>query len=100
MALVQVQVVQVQVLGRVNTSCIIYLLHIYLSCALAVQTRCLRKFCCCVCCLCYSRVISYPRFPLPRRNPKLCNPNPNPKHDNYMYDLDANRSDGAVKRNK
>jgi hypothetical protein len=40
--IVQVQV-QVQVVGRVNTSCIIYLLQIYLSCALAVQTRCLRK---------------------------------------------------------
>jgi hypothetical protein len=41
-------------------------------------------------------VTSYPRFPLPRRNPKLRNPNP--KHHNYVYDLDANYSDGAGQR--
>jgi hypothetical protein len=40
MALVQVQV---QVARRVNTAYIIYLLQIYLSPALAVQTRCLRE---------------------------------------------------------
>jgi hypothetical protein len=33
-----------QVAGCVDTSCIFSLLQIYLSSALAVQTRCLRKF--------------------------------------------------------
>jgi hypothetical protein len=42
------------------------------------------------------RVTSYPRFPLPRRNPKLRNPNP--KHHDYVYDRDANPSDGAGQR--
>jgi hypothetical protein len=46
----------------------------------------------------YGRVTSYLRFPLPRRNPKLCNSNP--KHYNYVYDLNANPSDGAAQRTK
>jgi hypothetical protein len=46
----------------------------------------------------YGRVTSYPRFHLPRRNTKLRNPNP--KHDDYVYDRDANPSDGAGQRNE
>jgi hypothetical protein len=49
---------------------------------------------CCVCCLCYSLVTSYPRFSAPRYPTKLLNPNP--KHLDYTYDLDANRCDGAT----
>jgi hypothetical protein len=35
---------RLQVAGCINTSCIVCLLQIYLSCTFAVQTRCLRKF--------------------------------------------------------
>jgi hypothetical protein len=35
-----------------------------------------------------------PRFTAPRRLTKQLNPNP--KHLNYMYNLDANRSDSAT----
>jgi hypothetical protein len=50
----------------------------------------------CVCCLCYGRVTSYLRFPIPRRPTKLRNPNP--KHLNHMFNIDANRCDGAAQR--
>jgi hypothetical protein len=84
----------VQVAGRVNTSCIICLLQIYLACALAFKrAACANRVCCLGDCC---RVTSYPRFPLPRRNPKLGNLNP--KHHDYVYDLDANPSDGAGQR--
>jgi hypothetical protein len=83
-----------QVARRVNAACIIYELRIYLSCALAVQTCCLRELRLLLGDSC--RVTSYPRFPLLRRNTKLRNPNP--KHHDYVYNRDANPSDGAGQR--
>jgi hypothetical protein len=63
---------------------------IYLSCLFAVQTRCLRKF------SSAAFVFVLPRFTAPRRLTKQLNPNP--KHLDHMYDLNANPCDCATER--
>jgi hypothetical protein len=97
----QVARYELQVAGCALCKCCLYYLLVLstsyksICCALTVQTRCLRKL----------RLLFrlqlrniIPTFPLPRRNPKLYNPNP--KHYNYVYDLNANPSDGAAQRTK
>jgi hypothetical protein len=86
----------VQVAGCVNTSCIIYLLPNLSILRPCSRNALLAQIFRCVCCLCYGRVTSYPRFPTLRRRTNLRNPNP--KHYNYMYNLNANPTDGAGQR--
>jgi hypothetical protein len=92
---------RLRVAGCASCKCCLYYLLVlstsYKSIcrALAVQTRCLRKLR-----LLFglqSRDI-IPAFPLLRCNPKLCNPNP--KHYNYVYNLNANPSNGVGQRTK
>jgi hypothetical protein len=89
---------KLQVAGRALCKCCLYLLlatnlSILRPCsANALLTQTVFIVCSCSC------VILYLRFLLLRCNPKLYNPNS--KHYNYVYNLNANPSNSAGQRTK